>query len=244
MSTRAALLAAPAILVCGLVVGALLFRSRPPEAPDLRPELDRSRAEALALKAEVARLRREADARPSPVPAPSGETAALRRRVAELEAENAELKKRPEPAVVGTLLAPVPREEVEAQVARSTAIALDPARPAAERVKALEELRAHGRITPEVAAAVLRLFDTSPPPAVRADILRHLHRSLPLDQAGLVVRALQTDSDGKVREEAAETLGPLKEDPVVRAALERAAQNDPDLEVRAQALRSLAGRRR
>jgi len=167
-----------------------------------------------------------------------------RRRVEELEAEVAELRKRPEPAVVGKPLEPVPPERIDAEVARSTAVALDPSRPAAERVKALEDLRFYGRISPEVAAAMLRIFETSAESAVRADVLRHLHRSLPLGLAATVLRALQSDPERKVREEAAETLGPLRDDPSIRVALEHAAQNDPDLDVRAQALKSLSPKRR
>ncbi len=234
-----ALLAAPALFAAGFAVAALLFRSEAPgpESPDRGREVQ-------GLKAEIARLRREAEARPAPAPSPADETAALRRRIAELEAENTELKKRPEPAVVGLTITPEPREQVEADVARAAATTLDPNRPAAERVKALQELRMHNRITVDVAAAMLRLLDTSPAPDARADILRHLHRSLPPDFAASVARALQSDSDRKVREEAAETLGPLKEDPAVRAALEHASQNDPDLDVRAQALKSLSSSKR
>ena len=59
-----------------------------------------------------------------------------------------------------------------------------------------------------------------------------------------MLRALQSDPDRKIREEAAETLGPLRNEPVVRVALEHAAHDDPDLTVRAQALKSLSPRRR
>jgi HEAT repeat protein len=111
-------------------------------------------------------------------------------------------------------------------------------------VAALRELRrVEGGRTRAVAESLLGLLDTAADPSLRADICRQLHRAVPPDLKGPLLRRLRADADARVREEAAETLGPLKEDPEVRAALEDAARSDAEEKVRSQAARSLSGRR-
>ncbi len=221
--------AAAAIAIVGL---SALYRSA-------ARERDRPRKAVQALRRRPAVPPRAAPVPPPVARGPSAEEfRALEAEAASLRQRNADLEKRlaaPEKEVVGILRPPSPNDPSPRDVA------LDPSQGEENRVKALLVLRMSqpdGR-TEEVVQSMLDLFSSSTRADLRADILRNLHRALPLRLKDPVLRAL-ADPDGKVREEAAETLGPLKADPAVRAALEHAAKNDPESKVRRQAAASLA----
>jgi hypothetical protein len=134
---------------------------------------------------------------------------------------------------------------VDVEAARSRAC--DTAVPVRDRVQALRDLRAAektvaGARSRAVVASMLALLESVPEGDLRADICRQLNKAVPVDLRGPLLKALQSDPDETVREEAAETLGSLREVPEVRAELERAGKEDSSLKVRAQALRSLSDR--
>jgi HEAT repeat protein len=119
-------------------------------------------------------------------------------------------------------------------------MALDEAEDPEERVVALQRLRAaepDGR-TPEVVKSMLELLSRASDPEVREDLCRHLDGAVGAGQEGPLLQALASDSSEAVRAEAAETLGFLRAHPPVRAALERAAREDPSAEVRERAARA------
>lgn len=242
------ILASVALLAAGIIIAAAIFR---PESHDVKLNLGlaKARGEILTLRDEVAMLKLR-DPAPPPPAAPS-DNEALRASVAALEAEVKKLREEKAktdaprtaeqlPQLIFTLASEPKPEEIPGL----QATAMNPSMSAEERVKALSRLRStrEGR-TREVAASMLQLLETSEDAGIRADILRQLHRALPPDLKDPVLRRLQLDTEAKVREEAAETLGPLKADPAVKSALEQAAQSDADLKVRAQALQSLNDRR-
>jgi hypothetical protein len=100
--------------------------------------------------------------------------------------------------------------------------ALNPTLSPRERVNALSQLRSAGPDArgPDVVHAMVELLQCSGDDRIRADICRHLKgvESVRLKRQLLV--SVHTDPTSKVREEAAETLGPMKDDPLVRQALE------------------------
>ena len=122
---------------------------------------------------------------------------------------------------------------------------LDTALTAEQRLAALRTLRFSSPLerTAEVVESMLALLEASGEADVRADICRQLDKVTdPRFQAALLFRVMR-DPSAKVREEAAESLGPMAGDPAVKAALEQAAAGDADERVRRQAERSLKGRR-
>ena len=73
--------------------------------------------------------------------------------------------------------------------------------------------------TPAVTASLLPLLETAEG-SVRADLCRHLKNAVPRELADPLIRAMRADPEASVREEAAETLGPLRAEPAVAKALE------------------------
>jgi len=118
-------------------------------------------------------------------------------------------------------------------------------RPASRWIDALSRLRMlpTGR-TDEVVLSMLDLLESGIETDQRADILRNLKGAVPLVQSSRVITLLRSDEERVVREEAAETLGPLKDDAQVRAALEEAVRSDASEDVRRQAKAALEGDRR
>ena len=142
------------------------------------------------------------------------------------------------------------RREGMPDVESLKAVARDASRPSAERVQALMELRdaenflaMRGHRNREVVTSLLPLLKDRDA-SVRTDLCRHLKNAVPPDLAEPLVRALKEDPEASVREEAAETLGPIRDVPLVAAALEEAAKSDASKKVRDQATDSLTGRRR
>lgn len=123
--------------------------------------------------------------------------------------------------------------------------AQDPTAGPQERLTALARLRSaqpDGR-SPDVVRSRIDLLRISPDGEIRADVCRQLSRVVSEELKQQLLVTARTDSFAKAREEAAETLGPMKADPVVRQALESIAVTDPDPRVQEQARKSLAGRR-
>ena len=91
----------------------------------------------------------------------------------------------------------------------------------------------------------IRIGTTSADASIRADIWRQADANAksPLLMRPMIQAVLYDDAP-EVREEAAETLANYRDDPAVAAALEQAAQNDAEEDVRRQAESSLRDRRR
>lgn len=243
--------------VC-LVITAIVSRSGSGETDLLQRDLDAVQAKNRAVSAEMKTLKAMPDPATS---APADDTEALHQRIGELEAEVSVLKSDLARAHARAKAVAALRRELReqakeryfkenfervkrkpAEVLRLQTIAMDPSQPPEKRLEALGILRQQkDGITPQVADSMIRLMETSPDASVRRNILRQLHKSLPADSVAPVLRRLQTDSDNDVRGEAAETLGPFHNDPVVRSALEYASQNDTDEKVRKEAVDSLRG---
>lgn len=201
-----------AALGLGLIAGLALAPARR-AVPQRDPRVEE-------LEREVARLKEERS-RPRPVP------------TAEPSAPG------PVPANPGPPAPPAPKARDPRDV---QATALDATKAPAERVGALEWLRmnAPDLRTREVVDALAVLLETSPDAGLRAEICRHLKKAGAWVKDPML-RRLGLDVDERVREEAGETLGPLRDDPEVRAALERSAQSDPARRVREQCRESLEG---
>ncbi len=220
-------------VLAGLLALALfgaLFALRSSIAESERLRLQLSRIERVKTAAPVV-----ADPVPAvPAPAPAPGDPALRERVAVLERELAEARTPAAPA-------PVPIDRAPVLKARILDTALTPG----QRLAALRTLRFSAPLerTAEVVESMLLLMEASADAEVRADICRQLDKVTdPRFQAALLFR-VQRDPSPKVREEAAESLGPLAGDPAVKLALEQAAAGDADEAVRRQAERSLKSRR-
>jgi hypothetical protein len=91
---------------------------------------------------------------------------------------------------------------------------------------------------------MIDLLRTSPDASIRADICRRLNRVVSEELKPQLHPTGRADADAKTREEAVESLGPMRDDPVVRRFLETSLATDPDAGVREQAGKSLTGRRR
>jgi hypothetical protein len=131
--------------------------------------------------------------------------------------------------------------EVPELQARAQDLSADPK----QRLEALARLRVaqpDGR-SPEVIRSMIDLLRTSPDGAIRADICRQLNRVVNDDLKQQLLVTGRTDVDATAREEAVESLGAMKGDPLVRQFLETCVVTDPSEKVRNQAKRSLAGRR-
>jgi hypothetical protein len=129
-------------------------------------------------------------------------------------------------------------------VVQSRQVAVNPQASAGDRLAALRVLRAANARTSDVVQSMLQLQGSSDDPNVRADIFRQLSGVSDPAMKPHLINGVLKDADPKVREEAAETMGPFWSDPYVQAALKSAAQNDPDEKVREQAAETLEKRGR
>jgi HEAT repeat protein len=89
--------------------------------------------------------------------------------------------------------------------------------------------------------SMLQLARETKVPEVRVVIYRQLNGIEYSVIRKPLVEALLHDVSSEVREEAARSLGPLRDDPEVQDALVQAQQNDESKRVRKQAEASLAG---
>jgi hypothetical protein len=119
--------------------------------------------------------------------------------------------------------------------------ALDPRVSPEERSDALGEIQKHGAegYTDEVVHSMVALAQTAQDPKVRENIWRQFDGARNPVVSTALKQALAADAVADVRREAAEALDHYRDDPAVRAALEHAAQHDPDEKVRWEALRAL-----
>ena len=129
------------------------------------------------------------------------------------------------------------------ELAEEQAILLDWTGSDRKRMNALRALRSEPRdsnpYSPEVVAGLVAWLDAAEDPRVRARIIHNLHRGGASELQQPLLDYLRSDPDPDVREAAAETLRYGLDDPSLRAALQEAADRDPDESVRRRAGRSL-----
>ena len=260
--------AAPALIALVVAVLALavaLFRApeRPLDAPaslaaapsgadGLGPRIASLEAEVAKHAEEIAFLRSSPSTAREEVGVPGTEYEDMRARLAELQRELDGLRAAPptlakfDASARGPGAGAVePKPTVEDWIRDAKdAVATDE-----ERIAALKQLR--GARMPDgtdarlgVLPEMIRLAEDSQNADVRADVWRQLSHVTERSLLQPLLRALQNDPSGEVREEASETLADFLPDPGVESALRFAAENDSDPDVRRQALESLSGRRR
>ena len=124
-------------------------------------------------------------------------------------------------------------------VDENVALANDWGRTPQERLQALRFLRfqQHGNEEARllVLDAMMHLGVNAAEGSVRADVWRQMSGMTDARLLPALLDALAYDPVAEVREEAAETLIDFLPDPTVMAALQQAANNDPDGDVRRQA---------
>jgi len=248
-------------LACVLSIAAWM-RDEPRAAParELEPGLDPGRLGAL--ETEVAALRAELEAAAAaaarspprePVageprlegdPLASSHPASPPRewteRIAKLESALGRLQSTPGAGARQLQAAPELLDRAEA-ASRAT----DPLASEEQRIAGLRALRgwrgSEEARTHDVVLSMIDFAERSPNAEARADVWRNLHGVTDPVLRDPLLRALASDPDGDVREEAAETLDRYLPDREVEAALRYAAENDSDKGVRRQAAESLAG---
>lgn len=229
------------------------------EVRTVRWELGRARGELSAATNRLRELEREAQVlKLASESNRSGDQSAsstgggqglrsLQAKVAELEKQIENLKADYQHAVqdfarqVNGVLESAGNTSASSDVSTLQRAALDTTKSIRERVEALKKMRLFSpeSRTPEVVRSMLDLMESTNVPEFRAAVIRHLKGAVPLELKDRLIRVLQSDSSEQVREEAAETLGGLRTDPSVRAALENAASSDPSEKVRREARKSL-----
>ena len=204
-------------------------------------ELRARAGETERLKSELTRARREP---PPPVPPePVARPSAVKPAADAIPPEDPKQAGdvvRAAASALDPLSSPEP-EEIPGLKARVLDLSADPK----DRLAALARLRLatpDGR-SPEVVRSMIDLLRVSPDGEVRADVCRQLSRVVSEDLKQQLLLTARADSFAKAREEATETLGRMKDDPVVRQALESILASDPDEDVKTQARKSLSGRR-
>ena len=242
------------------------LRSAPSSAPDQPPATllaggEDPAAAIAAIRRELEQLRvaaQPADRAPGPdgagARAPVGpdphaaRLASLEQRVVELGRRVDGLAQAAPAGPAGPRPTPPdPKREAlrAAEVPALQAWLADSSRTEENRLQALRELRGRGpgaRGGVAIQAAVE--LQTSPSASTRADVWRQMSSAREPALVPHLLRSLQNDPSSEVREEAAETLGDYREQAEVERALRVCSEHDADDKVRAQAFRSLGGRRR
>ncbi|MCC6782220.1 MAG: HEAT repeat domain-containing protein [Planctomycetes bacterium] len=212
---------------------ALERRPAPSVVPSAAADLDRSAVADPRIDALVERL------------------AALDSRLGRLEARSASelaAASAPQHSPEEIAVAMARRRAAEAvQLQSVQATILDANASVGQKVAAWGRLRSAG---PEawndaIVDQMARIGLTADDPNHRADVWRQADAQARSERlVPALLQALTSDTDDRVREEAAETLENYRELPQVRAALESAAANDPAEKVRNFARRSLERRAR
>jgi hypothetical protein len=239
---------------------AVLLHGRTAPAAALPPGADTPSGVA-ALVERVAQLERRLDELPAATQAPLPATAETVRRedtadlliaLQSVETRVAQLERQSQPAQAQPARAAAPPRdpaivaaELLAEIARRQNDVLDARSSAEVKLEAWRWMRREkGSWNDAVVAQMVDLGLTSTDPKVRADVWRQadgnqVHQAL----VPALLRALQSDGDANVREEAAETLENYFDRPEVQQALEHSSRNDLDPRVRRQASQTIASAR-
>lgn len=165
----------------------------------------------------------------------------LESRLARLERRLAELERPPDDEPAPNR----PGPEIAAEAKSLAATAADPAAHPETRVAALKKLRKVSPASREgaVTGSLVVLLRASDDPRLRAEVIRNLYGVRDQLLREELLYRLRADPDVDVRDEAAESLDVMLDDPAVVSALEWARDHDPDERVRGRAAASLAARK-
>lgn len=133
------------------------------------------------------------------------------------------------------------RLEREEAIRTAQSILANPASPVAEMLVAHETLRrVADAYTPTMVQALVQIGTSDPDSDTRARVWCNFDGSSHLPElVPHLLRALSTDPEPRVRDEASETLGNYLDDPDVLAAVKYAAEFDVSARVRQKAVRTL-----
>jgi hypothetical protein len=217
-----------------------------PRLDEFLSRLQQMEARVDALAARPAEVRVPASGGPTPA---GPDLASLDQRLALLEAA-ASRTGRATPAAQSRLpilpraaTAEVDPETKAALVRPAERTILDPIATVEEKLAAHERLRrVPDAYTAPMVQELLRIAAMSQQGQTRADVWRFFDGASKLpDLVPPLLHALANDADWIAREEAAETLGNYRDDPMVLGALRWAAEHDANERVRAKAQRTLHG---
>lgn len=117
----------------------------------------------------------------------------------------------------------------------------DPSASESDRMRALRLLRRNRAITDDVVFSAMDLLRTSTNANVRRELVQNLDSSTNAAMKQPLMSLLDTETSSRVREELVDTLADFaRTDPAVSTRLWELSQNDPDREVREEALQEIA----
>ncbi|MEE9127375.1 MAG: HEAT repeat domain-containing protein [Planctomycetota bacterium] len=236
----------------------------PPPTVDL-DAFEALRAEQVRLGQELQKLNTEVAERSMQTPEPARQparqeltapTPQLTRQVEAIAARLEKLEKKTQATartadlpILAHLMEPRPKltpEQRQQKVSELRAEAMDGTQMDILRIVALQQLRSLGKgaRTGDVAQSMIYLAQGTEDPEIRAHVWRNMHRADDKQLIDPMIQALSHDTDTRVREEAAESLGFFLDVPRAKAALEHAMRNDATRGVRREAERSLEGKNR
>ena len=203
----------------------------------MRSELSQLRAELASLTGTPSQPEPERDrADNSPAPRLVASSGNLNSRLARLEQSVADLVEATETLRErGTL--PLNANNLQDYKNRFA----DPTASENDRMRALRMLRRNRAISDDVVLSAVDFLRTSTNANVRRELVQNLDSSTNAAIKQPLMSLLSTETSSRVREELVDTLGDFaRTDPAVADKLWEIAQNDPDPEVREEALQEVA----
>jgi hypothetical protein len=227
---------APAVASAAVDPRVERFQQLTDQTAALRADLDR--LANAARDGPSLRQPMEKAAEPASVPADlSQRLTALEQSVAALQRASKERAPRVDAA------GPEPTDLAAARRSATDLLATEESRLAALRVLRGQKWNGQDARSGDVLLSMIDLAEHSENEGNRLDAYRNLHGVNDPHLRDSMLRALAGDPSSKVREKVAQDLDTFLPDVGVENALRQAADGDPDAGVRAQALKTLSGRR-
>lgn len=205
-------------------------------------QMSRFQGELASLRAEL-RGAQEVDATGAPKPASAGTVvidrgAGLQARLANVEQAVEDLRKATEVLVERGMVPPT--EERLAQLQQRF---FDPMASDADRLRSLRMLRrGNGQLSDEIVTHAMTMLQSSTNGNTRRQLLQQLDGVTNAAMKGPLLAMLDTEMTGNVREELVDVLSDFASDPSVENKLWQLAMNDPDGEVKEEALDAITDR--
>jgi HEAT repeat protein len=223
----------------------------------MTPQLLPTTLSVLALGAAGVALTLVSMVPPLPPPVIDSNAIALTQQIEVVAARVEKLEQKAQAAATHTVGLPILANLMESQpgltpeqhlekVSQLRATAMNGTEMDILRIVALQQLRSLGKgaRTGDVARSMIDLAQGTEDPKIRAHVWRSMHRADDKQLIDPMIQALAHDTDARVRQEAAESLGFFLGVPRAKAALDHAMHNDAARGVRREAERSLDGRNR
>jgi HEAT repeats len=251
MASQSIQAASLTLSVAALIVATVAVLHRP-DPPIVEATGDDAREHQIQeLSNQVAQLRASIDLNRAPgeassrqpvldpTPEQGSKIAELQKRVSELEAAVAALRRSASPPQLGAEKAP------SKDVAEARRVILDPRASEKDKLAAMRALRGmkvNGQeaLSHDLVLSLLDLVDRSEDASARQDVYRNLHRINDPALRDSMLRSLTSDSSPLVREQCAKDIDTFLPDAAIEAALQSAADADTNERVRSEALKSLA----